>query len=138
MSERFLLSNMAPQKPGFNRGIWKVLEDKVRQLTRKEKNLYVISGALYFTENSDVIGNVAVPSHFYKIIVTGNKNEPSKLETVAFIIPNDSFPSDELPTFIVTIDAVEEASGLDFLHELDDGLESMLEAQNRLAGWFKN
>lgn len=55
---------------------------------------------------------------------------------MAFIIPNDSFPSNELPTYITTIGAVEEISGLDFLHELDDGLESLLESQNRGVPYF--
>jgi endonuclease G len=28
MSESFYMSNMSPQKPGFNRGIWKKLESR--------------------------------------------------------------------------------------------------------------
>jgi len=31
MSESFYMSNMSPQIPGFNRGIWKQLESQVRQ-----------------------------------------------------------------------------------------------------------
>ena len=30
MSESFYMSNMSPQVPGFNRGIWKKLESKIR------------------------------------------------------------------------------------------------------------
>ncbi|MFT5055547.1 MAG: endonuclease G [Pseudoalteromonas distincta] len=44
-SETFLLSNMAPQQPDFNRKIWKQLEDAVRKLNADPKVLetYVIS-----------------------------------------------------------------------------------------------
>jgi len=139
MSESFLLSNMAPQKPGFNRGIWKVLEGKVRALAGEKKNIYVMTGALYLTGDSDSIGDnhVAVPSHFYKILIAGDRNNPAGLEAVAFIIPNDSFPSDELNSFIVTINKVEEESGLDFLHDLDDSIEGVVESEGLLAQWFE-
>jgi endonuclease G len=47
MSESFLLSNMAPQVgPGFNRGIWATLEDKVRQWTQERGELYVVAGPI--------------------------------------------------------------------------------------------
>ena len=141
MSESFLLSNMAPQRPSFNRGIWKVLESKVRNLGRDNSGLYVITGSLFMDADSQkTIGSneVYVPSHFYKIIVAGNRNDPENLKAIAFIIPNASFPSSQLNSFIVTIDKVEEESGLDFLSDLDDSIENTLESENRLTGWFQN
>lgn len=141
MSESFLLSNMAPQIPSFNRGIWKVLEDKVRTLTKDKKELYIITGTLFLdssVQRTVGLNKVGVPSHFYKILITGIRERPASLEAVAFIIPNAFFPSDQLKSFIVTIDKVEEKSGLDFLNELDDNLENSLEAENKLARWFLN
>ena len=35
MSESFYMSNMSPQHPSFNRGIWKMLESLVRELGNK-------------------------------------------------------------------------------------------------------
>jgi endonuclease G, mitochondrial len=66
MRESFLLSNMSPQVPAFNRGIWKVLEDKVRGLARRHKDIVVVTGAL-FLEDKKFIGAswVGVPSHYY-------------------------------------------------------------------------
>ena len=48
MSESFFLSNMVPQVPNHNRGIWKQLEKCVRNWVVNEgKDLYVISGTAY-------------------------------------------------------------------------------------------
>ena len=38
-SETFLLSNMSPQVPGFNRGVWKHLEEETRNPRWKERDL---------------------------------------------------------------------------------------------------
>ncbi|MEM7477021.1 MAG: DNA/RNA non-specific endonuclease [Planctomycetota bacterium] len=59
-SETFLLSNMSPQVPMFNRGIWKDLEGEVRRLNEKEKVLetYVICGpVIYFDQPVESVGS---------------------------------------------------------------------------------
>lgn len=68
-SESFYLSNMAPQiGAGFNRGIWKQLETKVRKWAKQRKNIYVMAGPIYEKSGYKTIGKnkVAVPTHFYK------------------------------------------------------------------------
>ncbi len=69
--ESFILSNMAPQLPGFNRGIWKKLEDYTRGWALSRKNpLLIYVGPVYNRNKSKTIGNeVVVPDGFYKIIV---------------------------------------------------------------------
>jgi endonuclease G len=131
MSESFLLSNMAPQVgPGFNRGIWRILEGKVRDWVRKKKNIYVIDGPIYDSSDGKTIGpdKVVVPERFYKIIVSCTE-DGRDLDAIAFILPNKRSPNNMLPKFIVSIDEIEKATGLDFLHDLDDVTESMLEAE---------
>jgi endonuclease G len=59
-SETFLLSNMSPQAPNFNRGIWRKLEEAVRDLQNKKQiyETYVISGPMfYFDKPVRVIGS---------------------------------------------------------------------------------
>jgi len=41
MSESFYMSNMSPQHPSFNRGIWKQLESLVRAWATEKSVLYV-------------------------------------------------------------------------------------------------
>ena len=44
MSETFYMSNMTPQNPQFNRGIWKDLEAQVRIWVKQFGKAYVVSG----------------------------------------------------------------------------------------------
>jgi len=47
MEESFLMSNISPQKPEFNRGIWKELETEVREWAKKEHKLYIVTGPVF-------------------------------------------------------------------------------------------
>lgn len=131
MSESFLLTNMAPQTPSLNRGIWRVLEEDIRDWVRTRNVLYVMTGPLYLDTDGDGrsdethIGpnKVAVPTHFFKIVVT------EQLESIAFIFPNDKELSQDLTAYISTINEIEVLSGLDFLRDLDDEIEERIEAQ---------
>jgi len=129
--ETFLLSNMAPQVgQGFNRDKWEHLERYVRGLTKVYRNVYVCTGPLYLPKTSvedgknyvkyQVIGqnNVAVPTHFFKVVV--GENEWSRdLEMEAYVLPNESIPDHvALHTFQVPPDAVERAAGLLFFDKL--------------------
>ncbi|MBV5349132.1 DNA/RNA non-specific endonuclease, partial [bacterium] len=69
MSETFFLSNMSPQTPGFNRGIWSTLEEKVRAWANQYSKIYVVTGPI-FKDNLAVIGEnkVTVPGYYYKVI----------------------------------------------------------------------
>lgn len=126
MSESFLLSNMAPQiGPGFNCGIWRVLEEKVRDWTSQRGELYVVTGPIYTSKELKYIGpnKVSIPTHFYKVIF-----DPIKIETIAFILPNKKSSSNDLPKFIVSVDQVEELTGLDFLPKIQDNIEQQVES----------
>ncbi len=130
-SESFLLSNMAPQVGiGFNRGIWKDLESKVRTWAKQRKNIYVITGPIYENQNYKTIGpnKVAVPTSFYKIIISCAPNGEN-LDTIAFILPNEEIISADLSRYITTIDEVEKETSLNFLHDLNGQIEAKVEAR---------
>ena len=131
MSESFLLSNMAPQVGiGFNRGIWKKLEEKVRGWVHQKKNIYVFIGPIYVDSNYRTIGpgRVAVPTHFYKIVVSCTE-AGENLDAIAFILPNQKEPDSMLPQFITSIRDIEKRTGLDFMHDLDDDTENTIETK---------
>jgi len=46
---------MTPQIPGFNRGIWGNLEERVRAWLLQYNNLYVVTGPV-FKSNLEAIG----------------------------------------------------------------------------------
>jgi endonuclease G len=132
MSESFLLSNMAPQVGGFNSGIWKSLETKVRKWVTERDELYVVTGNTFESEiHAPLKGNVVVPSHCFKVIY-----DPVKVEVIAFILPNErGNPSSTLHTYIVTVDEVEQKTGLDFLNLIEDSVEDMIEGQAASTMW---
>ena len=130
-SESFYLSNMTPQiGPGFNRGIWKNLEAKVRRWVKIRRNIYVIAGPIYGKKPNITIGpnHVAVPTSFYKIVVSCD-SKGNNLDAIAFIFPNQTVESLSLDAFITTIDEVEKKTSLDFLCDLDQSLEASLESK---------
>ena len=69
-SEVNLLSNIVPQKAGLNTGPWKVLEDRVRLLTIKHREVFVMCGTLYDVD-SEALPNAdethEVPGAFWKV-----------------------------------------------------------------------
>lgn len=126
MKESFYFSNMSPQLPGFNRGIWKKLETQVRCWASEKDSLCIVTGPV-FTENMARIGknNVAVPEAYYKVVLDCHKGKEC---AIAFILPNQS-SSNPLKSFVVTVDYVEEQTGLDFFPLLEDDVETKVEAQ---------
>jgi endonuclease G len=110
MSESFFLSNMVPQVPNHNRGIWRILELQVRDSVRATgQDLYVISGAVYGQGHATIGNGVAVPTQLFKIII--NKRTGT---VTAFLMPNAAIPVADLPQYKTTLQAVEQASGMRF------------------------
>lgn len=132
MNESFLMSNISPQAPDFNRGIWKELETEVRNWAKKERKIYVVTGPV-FKDNKGIIGtsNVLVPGYFFKVIYE-ETNEP---KIIAFVFPNRK--SDRpLTDFAVPVDEAEKLTGFDFFSQLPDEIENRLEERVDLSEWF--
>lgn len=129
LDETFLLSNIVPQLPGFNRdgwgykGAWGALEHKVRSMVVKIGEVNVITGPIYSKSESKTVGNsVPVPTHFYKLII-----DPEYNSVISFVLPHVSNSSNELPNYITSVDCIESMTGLDFLSELPDNIENDVE-----------
>ena len=111
MSESFLMSNISPMLPQFNRNYWLKLEKQVREWAIDRDQVYVIVGPI-LSENLPTIGNnVSIPKYFYKIIL-----DPSPLEYVAYLMENTNTPQDFNNCF-VSIDSIEALTGIDFFPE---------------------
>lgn len=119
LQEVFYLSNMSPQLHGFNSGHWEKLERYVRELTNQYDKVHVFSIPLYLPHQEgdkkyvhyQVIGknNVAVPTHFAKVIFAGDK-------IFAFMLPHEDIDSKvPLEDFSVILQDIEKASGFIFL-----------------------
>ena len=125
MSESFLMSNMTPQVPGFNRGIWKKLEAWVRDQALQDQEVYVVTGPVLTDGPYQEIGpnRVDVPKRYFKVLL--DYREP-ELKAIGFVLPNEKSGL-PLSTFAVSVDRVEEITGLDFFHALPDEIEEVVE-----------
>ena len=118
MSESFYLTNMVPQDPGHNRGIWRILEIAVRN-TAMTNDIYVVSGTIYDPGFKTIgAGKVGVPSRIWKIVYNATNGE-----TIAFLFPNAKLSTKDLPKYAVTVDEVEKATGINVFPKLDEQAE---------------
>jgi endonuclease G len=108
MSESFFLSNMVPQNPNNNRGIWRQLEIWTRDWA-KAGDFYVVSGAIYDPGYQTIGNGVGVPTRLYKII-----HNRSTGQTQAYMMPNAPLPVKDLPKYQTTVAEVEQATGFKF------------------------
>lgn len=68
--ESFLLSNMTPQLPGFNRGVWKRLEDSSRGwVLSRQHPILIYAGSIYASSDKIIGAGVRVPAGFFKVLV---------------------------------------------------------------------
>ncbi|OAV73134.1 Nuclease precursor [Bacteroidales bacterium Barb6] len=126
MRESFYLSNICPQKPKLNRGVWKKLEEQSRQWAEKYGALLIASGPVT-TDNLERLGEagVAVPQAFYKVICGISDN---KYRGIAFLLENRDYGRTSLPSLAIPIDSVEKVTGIDFFYLLPDEEEESMEA----------
>jgi endonuclease G len=97
--------------------------------------LWIICGPVF--ENGKplkVIGpdRVGAPHACYKIIAW--KGADGKLTARGYIIGQEATEKD-LTTYLTSIDAIEEATGLDFFSDLDDVEEDALEGKRFTTLW---
>ena len=130
--DTFLTSNISPQKHDFNAGIWNRLEQKTRYWANKYDKLYVITGGV-LEDNLQTIGDekVSVPTHFYKILLDYTQPE---VKAIAFLLPHKE-SNKPLYEFVVSIDMIEQITGIDFFPALPDGMEKIMEQSDSYKKW---
>lgn len=133
MDDSFYLSNMSPQVGSFNRGIWAKLESVVRTFAAQNQTICVVTGPVLTDGPYESIGinQVAVPNYYYKAILDYSGDEH---KAIGFLLKNEGSSAD-LTSFAVSIDYLEELTGLDFFPALPDDEEEVLEASFDVTLW---
>lgn len=135
-SATFLMTNMIPQAPNNNQGPWASMENYLRTLVTSGNELYIYSGG-YGSQGTIDNGHVNVPERTWKVVVVlpeGN-NDLSRVTTTTRVIAVDMPNNDALisrtadwKTFRVSVDAIEAATGYDFLSKVSPSIQAVIEA----------
>ena len=132
----FLMTNIAPQSPALNRGPWREMELRIADLwTARYGEIWVIVGALPAQSASGremLASGVDVPGRYYMIAVAQSDDG---VRALAVMLPQTTdrwaFPSHS----IVTIDELEQLSGLEFFPEMPSFLKRPLQADRPTRLW---
>lgn len=130
--ETFYMSNMSPQAPDFNRGIWSDLENKVRSWVKIRGELIIVTGPILKKGLPTIgrINQIAVPEQYFKIIF-----DPAQQQAIAFLFNNEG-AVDLVKSHTVSIDEIEALTGIDFFAKLPDSLEKKIETNNNVDDWY--
>lgn len=135
LSESYFYSNMSPQVADFNREAWAELEALLRGYMYRngETQLYVVTGPI-LEEGLPVIersvNKVAIPEQFFKVALDLKSGRG-----IGFVMPNQKIDA-PLETFAVSIDEVEERTGLDFFNRLEAEQEEAVESALDKSAWI--
>ncbi len=130
--ESFLMSNMSPQLPSFNRGIWADLESWVRDQAELHNTVYVVTGAVFVNSLGTLGSNeVTIPGYFYKALL---RFDGTKAKTIGFLLPHVG-ATGRIEDYVVPVNTIETLTGLDFYPELSNSVENRVESQYALRKW---
>jgi endonuclease G len=127
--ETFYMSNIAPQRPTLNSGIWNMLEQQTRTWVKRYGHAYEWTGPILCNEQDEPapatgctrrsIGNgVTVPEEFYKIILVQDRGT---WKAIAFVMPNTDYQRPyQLERYIRSIQWIEQQTGIRFMPELPE------------------
>ncbi len=134
MEESFYLSNICPQNRNLNAGVWKSLEEQVRELAQQKGSIYVVCGPIVAKQPQTIGNNVAIPEAFYKVLL---QNDNGEWSAIAFLFTNES-GSNPLSTYAMTVEELQKITAIDFFPALPDEIESEVENQVDFIKWNVN
>ena len=141
-SATFLMTNIIPQAPTLNRGVWKDLESYCRDLVQAGNELYIIaggygSGATGSKGFKAVLstGKVKPSAHCWKLIIAlpEGDNDLSRINAQSTVIAVDMLNTEVVrkawSDYIVTVNDLEKATNYTFLSALPGTLQAVLKAK---------
>ena len=130
----FLMSNIAPQTPALNQGVWRNVEHRIADFwTAKYGEIWVIVGTIPNRRGETLSGtDIEIPGRFYQVIVA---QEGMDVRALAVVFDQHVPWREWAARNIVSIDELEEEAGLDFLPDLPTFIQNPLEAETPSRLW---
>ena len=132
MEESFYFSNVCPQNKNLNSGVWNDLEIQVRELARQRGKIYVVCGPIVSKQPKTIGTNkVVIPDAFFKALL---QNKNGNWYAIAFLFANKSGRK-PLSTYAMTVDDMQNITGIDFFPALPDSIEQKVESEVDFTKW---
>lgn len=144
-AQTYYSTNMTPQiQNGFNGAIWAKLEEAVRSAVPDNDTLYVVTGASFgqgghagqdepmktiVNKNDSKI--LPVPSHYWKALLKVKRDSKgiTSAKTIGFWLQHDDLKDNSYEEFVVSVDQIEQRTGIDLFANLSDIIEELAESQ---------
>jgi len=140
-SQTFYLSNMQPQLNAFNaQGIWYELENRVRNTYNKDSfrdTLFVVKGGTIDNGNFTMVRKIPAPNYFFMALLRKRNNITANggYAAVGFWMKHEPNTDTTFKNYAVSIDELEELTGIDFFCNLPDEIEKAVEQTYSTAVW---
>ena len=139
--QTFYVTNSVPQiQDNFNGGIWASLEGALQSIGKKEE-IYIVTGVAFnkvgetktvkYTTAKDDNKNVPVPNYFYKVVLRVKKSGSTitSASTIGFWFEHKTY-SDSYSNYAVSVDQIEQWTGMDYFVNLPDAVENSAESNS--------
>ena len=138
--------NAVPQRQKFNAGIWLDLENLTADWADEFGSVWIIAGPVFDSgEPRQWLGEkgrgemlIGIPDALFKIVIR-ESDDPDRPDVLAFIYPQDDPLFDagdyDHAHFLVSVDRIEEETGLEFLTALPDEAEDEIEQSAASGLW---
>ena len=148
--QTFYITNMQPQYNKFNAGLWEKMEEDVRTWANQSDTLYVCKGGTidkkdniieYVNRNSHQssqvnASHIPVPKYFFMALLSKKGNQWQAMGYWVEHINADR-SNDTRKNYAVSIDVLEDRTGIDFFCNLPDDIESKVQKTIAPSYWFK-
>lgn len=131
--QTFYLTNMQPMVEGFNAKVWANMEAAVRNFAKKNNygicdTLYVCKGGTIDSESNiitRIAGKLIVPKYYFMALLAVKNGT---YHAAGLWIEHKASNDENLAKYAVTIDELEEKTGIDFFCNLPDDKEKTVES----------
>ncbi len=130
----FLLTNMCPQNHRLNQETWERLESACRNWAQRLKTIYIVCGPIYYSQEPDMTGNIAVPDAFFKVVLYMGDTPRG----VGFVYANtDPSERENMADHVMPISKIESMTGITFFPQLSDNVASRVKNVTTFKEWNK-
>lgn len=129
----FFMTNIVPQEPDSNQGVWKTFEDETRKIVENGNEVYVTTGVL--GDRGRLKNKVTIPASLWKVVVvlpqgTDISSVNPNTRIIAVNIPNaKGVRDDNWRKYRTTVRQIEQQTGYNLFSNLPPNVQEIIETK---------